>query len=78
MSNEASRSIKLDDPESLQLAARCVAGLRKDILGEGDMAGASVMAEPHIKIAMALLEQAAANLELASYHQAQAYSGRQR
>jgi len=65
------KKIDICDPASLEGAAKLVADLRRDILGDGDMAGSGVMAEPHLKIAMALLEQAAANLELASYHQAQ-------
>jgi hypothetical protein len=64
------------EPADLQAVAVVVEKLRLSFLFEGDISGASVMAEPHFLIALSLLEQAALNFKLASYHQAQANAGR--
>lgn len=66
------------EPDDLEKAAARVLELRSSILADGDMAGASVMAEPHFLMVMSLLEQASLNLKLASYHQAQAIAGSKR
>jgi hypothetical protein len=64
-------TINISDPVELERASKLVEALRADILGDGELAGSSVMADPHVRIAISLLEQAAQNLKLASYHQAQ-------
>lgn len=64
------------DPTNIEGMALCVDVVRLNILKEGDTSGAAVMAEPHFLIAMSLLEQAAHNFRLASYHQARANADR--
>jgi hypothetical protein len=70
------KPIDISDPTELEEASKLVEAMRAEILGDGDTSGASVMAEPHFRMAMAELEQAAMNLKLASYHQAQANAAR--
>lgn len=59
-------AIDFSDPETVEEAAKRIEALRAELLGNGDLSGAGVMAEPHFLIAMSLLEQAAQNLKLAS------------